>query len=202
MLHIYRSRYFWRIAPVLFVGMGISQGLGTLYVYSWLTDVTGFDGARAASAVGWVILISAVNFALLGPLAEHLGRRGLGAMVLPVTGQVLALVLLCLLAAQFHQGAVPLWVFYTMAAGTSTLAFTALAQAFPVQLIGRAYTAFNLLGFLSTAGAQWLVGAVLDAYPRTATGAAPEGYQTAFIVLAGIQLTATAWFAWASRKPA
>jgi MFS family permease len=196
---IFRNRYFWRITPLMCIGMGISQGLGTLYVYSWLTDVSAFDGGRAATAVGWVTLVSAANFALLGPLAEYLGRRGVGPLFLPVAGQLLSLVLLCLLAAQVHRGAIPLWMLYTVAAGTSTLSFSALAQVFPLELIGRAYTAFNLLGFLTTASAQWLVGYVLDLYPRTSLGASPEGYQSAFFMLAAVQLAAAVWFAWASR---
>jgi MFS family permease len=195
LLSIYRDGYFWRVSPWMFLSMGISQGLGTLYVFSWLTDVTGFSVSDAASAVALVTLISVANYGLLGPLAERLGRRGVSPLAVPVVGQTVAMVMLSVLAAQFHAGAISQWTFWTIAAGSTTLIFAALAQAFPPHLIGRVYTAFNLLGFLSTAIGQWLVGWVLDMYPRTADGsAAPEGYQTAFLALLSLQLAGAGWF--------
>ena len=67
-------------------------------------------------------------------------------------------------------------------------------------MMGRVYTAFNLLGFLTTAVVQWLVGFILDIYPRTALGgAAPEGYRLAFLVLVGCQFLAACWYLLATR---
>ena len=87
-----------------------------------------------------------------------------------------------------------------MMAGTTTLAFAALSQAFPGHMIGRAYTAFNLLGFLATAAVQWLVGFTLDMFPRAELGgAAAEGYRLAFLLLLACQFAAACWFALASR---
>jgi hypothetical protein len=115
-------------------------------------------------------------------------------------GQTMAMLMLLLLAAQVEVAVVPQWMAWTMMAGTATLAFAALSQAFPAHMIGRAYTAFNLLGFLATAAAQWLVGYVLDLYPRTDSGgAAAEGYRAAFLALLTAQILAAGWFALATR---
>ena len=102
--------------------------------------------------------------------------------------------LLAGLSAQIMMGVVPQWVLWTMLAGTATLVFAALAQAFPVHLIGRVYTAFNLLGFMTTASVQWYVGYVLDQYPDPATG-----YKVAFFGLLGLQIVTAGWFVMASR---
>jgi hypothetical protein len=89
---------------------------------------------------------------------------------------------------------------WTVVGGTTTLVFAALSQAFPTHMIGRAYTALNLLGFLSTAAVQWLVGFTLDLFPRGELGgAAPEGYRMAFLLLAACQLAVACWFALAAR---
>jgi hypothetical protein len=111
----------------------------------------------------------------------------------------MAMLLLLMLAAQLEVAVVPQWMAWTMMAGTATLAFAALSQAFPAQMIGRAYTAFNLLGFLATAAAQWLVGVVLDLYSPAHAGATAEGYRMAFHILLAIQLLAATWFVLATR---
>ncbi len=200
LLSIYRDGYFWRVAPWMFVAMGVSQGLGTLYVFSWLTDVAEYSVSRAATGVAIVSLVSAANFALMGPLSEALEKRGYSPLVLPVLGQTVAMVLLAVLSAQIMLGVVPQWVLWTMLVGTSTLIFATLAKAFPVHLIGRVYTAFNLLGFFTTALVQWFVGFVLDQYPRTELGvASADGYQVAFFSLLSLQLVAASWFVVATR---
>jgi hypothetical protein len=54
---------------------------------------------------------------------------------------------------------------------------------------------------LFTAVVQWLIGKVLDLYPRTAEGgAAPEGYQTAFGILLAIQVVGMVWYFWARKS--
>jgi MFS family permease len=192
---IFCDGYFWRVSPLMFISMGISQGLGTLYVFSWLTGVAGQDTASAATSISVVTLVSAANFALLGPLAERLVQRGHSPMLLPLLGQLLAMLLLTLLAMQVMIGAVPQWVLYTMAAGTTTLVFVALSRAFPAAMIGRAYTAFNLLSFLAAALVQWLVGFMLDwLSPAGSAGVTADAWRWAFLLLVACQLLALAWY--------
>lgn len=200
LLAIFRDGYFWRIAPWMCVSAGVAQGLNTLYIFSWFTDVALFSASVAASGVALVTLVSALNFAVLGPLAEKLGKRGYGPLFLPIVGQILAMLGLVLLALQIQVGVVSQWMVWTVVAGTTTLAFSALSQAFPSHMIGRAYTAFNLLGFLATAVVQWLVGLTLDLYPRAQHGGADaQGYQMAFLLLVACQLAAACWFVLAAR---
>jgi MFS family permease len=200
MASVYADGYFWRIAPWMFVSMGVTQGLSTLYVFSWFTDVALFSVSQGATAVSFVTLASAINFSVMGTVSERMSARGHGPMFVPIIGQSMAMILLALLATQILVAVVPQWVVWILFAGTATLAFAALSQAFPAHMMGRVYAAFNLLGFMTTAGAQWLVGRVLDMYPHSDSGAAaPEAYQLAFILLLACQATAAAWFVLASR---
>jgi hypothetical protein len=68
-----------------------------------------------------------------------------------------------------------------------------LARNYPPQMAGRVYTGFNQMSFLMTAGIQWLVGWLLDLFPRTGAGASPEGYKLAFAAVLGIQVLGALW---------
>jgi len=197
---IYSDAYFWRIVPWMFLSVGVSQGLGTLYVLPWLTEVAAFSRGDAATALMFVAGVSIINFALLGPFAEFMIRKGFNQMTVPIAGLMMSMVLLGLLVIQVQFAVLPIWMFWSMTVGVTTLIFAGMAKAFPPELMGRVYTAFNLLGFLFTAIVQWLIGKVLDLYPRTIDGgAAPEGYQTAFGILLAIQVVGMVWYFWAKK---
>ncbi|MBM3555602.1 MAG: hypothetical protein FJX47_08620 [Alphaproteobacteria bacterium] len=111
-----------------------------------------------------------------------------------LVGAVLHLVVLILLAWPATVLAVPLWMALGFLGNISALAFTVLGQHFPPGLAGRATTGLNLFLFVATFTMQSAVGWVLDRFPATATGYAPEGYGVAFFGLAAIQLCGIAWF--------
>ena len=48
---VYTDAYFWRIAPWMCVSVGVAQGLGTLYLFSWFTDVAVLPVPAAATGV-------------------------------------------------------------------------------------------------------------------------------------------------------
>jgi MFS family permease len=198
---IYTDAHFWRIAPWIFLSVGVSQGLGTLYVLPYLTEVADFTRGDAATSLMLVSGVTIINFALLGPFAEFMARKGFDYMTLPVAGLMISMVLLGVLTLQVQYAVLPIWMFWSMTVGVTTLIFAGMTKAFPTDLMGRVYTAFNLLGFLFTAVVQWLIGRVLDLYPRTADGAAAsEGYQMAFAMLLGIQVVGMLWYFWARRS--
>ena len=197
---IYSDQHFWRIVPWLFLSVGVSQGLATLYVVPWLTTVAEYSVGDAAMAQTWIVAMAIVNFALLGPLAEKMVKMGYGEMTLPVIGLGSSMVLMGLLTLQVQTGVVPIWMAWTMTIGATTLVFATFAKAFPAGLTGRVYTAFNLLGFLATAIVQWLIGRILDLFPDPDTGVATaEGYMWAFGILLAIQGAGAVWYVWATR---
>lgn len=187
---------FWRLASWFALSLGIAQGINTLYLVPWFRDVAGLSVSGAATAASWMTLMSALNFALMGPVAEALGRRGASNLLVPVLGQCLALLLLASLAISPEGATVPRWLAWTVCSGTSTLAFAVLAGAYPAHLIARVYTAFNLLGFLVTAACQWLVGWVLDGYAEPGGTLPAQAYSVAFGLLAAAQALVGAWFGW------
>lgn len=196
--HIYGSAYFWRVTPFAFISLGISQGVGTLYVFSWLTDVAEYTPGEAASLLTLTASVAILNFLALGPLAERLERKGHGPMLVPTIGLSLSMVAMAMLILQWTGGVIMIWLLWTMSIATGVLTMPALAKAFPSFLSGRAFTAFNMMGFVMTAISQWTVGYVLDLYPRTSVGASPDGYSAAFGILLGLQALGLIWYAVAS----
>jgi MFS family permease len=188
---VYGSGYFWRTTPWAFISIGISQGVGTLYVLSWLKGVGGETTSSATNVLFAIAFVSIFNYLLVGHLMEWLGRRGFGPMTIPYTGIFGSMLVLALIIA--WPGATLLWVFWALSIGWASLTVASLARAFPVYLAGRVYTGFNQMSFLMTSIIQWLVGMLLDFYPRVGADAAPESYRLAFAAVLGIQLLGGLW---------
>ena len=60
-------------------------------------------------------------------------------------------------------------------------------------MAGRVNTALNVFGFIGMFSGQWAVGLVLNLWPQTATGYAPQAYTWA---LGGAWLVQAAGIAW------
>jgi predicted MFS family arabinose efflux permease len=188
---VYGDGYFWRTTPWAFISIGISQGVGTLYVISWLKGPGGLGLSGATDILFLIAFVSIFNYLLVGYLMEWLGKRGFGPMTVPYTGVFLSMVAMGLIVA-FPRAAL-LWIFWALSIGWASLTMASLGRAFPVSLAGRVYTGFNQMSFLMTSIIQWVVGTLLDFYPRVGTGAAPESYRLAFAAVLGIQLLGGLW---------
>ena len=170
--------------------MGISQGIGTLYVISWMTDVADYSISSAANVLTLTAGVSVINFLIMGPVAEALVRRGYAPMVMPIWGVLISMAAMVLLAAQWTWAAPGIWLVWTIGIGANVLSFAAISRAFPVHLSGRAVTAVNLMGFAFTAVSQWSVGFTLDLFPDDVA----SGYQVAFGVLLAAQALGGLWY--------
>ena len=75
------------------------------------------------------------------------------------------------------------------------LAYPWLSSHFGSALSGRANTAMNLVIFASAFVVQSAIGALIDLYPRSATGGyPPEAYRWAFGVFLCLQVAMLGWF--------
>ena len=64
---------------------------------------------------------------------------------------------------------------------------------------GRVHTALNVFVFIGMFCGQWAVGIVLNQWPQTTTGYAPEAYAWALGMLWLVQFAGLAWL-WAGRR--
>jgi len=76
-----------------------------------------------------------------------------------------------------------------------------MVAAFPPSYAGRVTTSSNFVVFLVIFAGQWAMGKVVDLWPRTATGYAPDGYTWAFGALFILQLASLAWLLVSRGRP-
>lgn len=66
-------------------------------------------------------------------------------------------------------------------------------------MTGRVNSALNVSVFIGMFSGQWAVGLVLNLWPQSATGYAPQGYAWALAGLWLLQVTGLAWL-WGGRR--
>jgi hypothetical protein len=66
-------------------------------------------------------------------------------------------------------------------------------------MAGRVNTALNVFVFVGMFSGQWAMGLVLNLWPQTPAGYAPEAYPWALGMLWLVQLAGLAWF-WSGRR--
>ena len=71
-----------------------------------------------------------------------------------------------------------------------------------VSLSGRVTTSLNFVVFPAVLLCQWGQGKILDLWPRTATGYAPEGYAVAVLVFIALQVASLLWILLSPARPA
>jgi len=192
---IYRDRVFLGLAPLLATTAGAQIGLQTLWAGPWLKDVAGLDRTGVAN----VLFISAAGFfagiLISGAVADWLSRRGVSLITVMLgflAVYVLAQIAIILPIRGYDAW---LWSLFGMCGQVAVLAYPWLSSYFGVKLSGRSNTAANLLMFLAAFAIQYVVGVVIDLWPRTASGGYPvEAYSAAFAGTLAIQLLAFFWY--------
>jgi len=79
------------------------------------------------------------------------------------------------------------------------LSYALLARRYPREMAGRVNTALNVFVFAGMFSGQWAVGLVLNLWPQTAVGYAPEAYGWALGTLWLVQAAGLAWL-WQGRR--
>jgi len=185
---------FQRTAAMAACSQSAVVSLTTLWMSTWLRDVAGYDRAAIGRALFVVNIALIAGFLAFGWISDARARRG--ASPLPVVAGALALASACLaLLALGSRGLIlSLWAGFAFFGSAATLGYSILSRRFPKHLAGRANTALNTFIFAGMFLGQWGVGLVLERWPRSAAGYAPEAYFWAFGLLWLAQLAGLAWF--------
>jgi MFS family permease len=179
--------------------IGASQmaavSLGTLWVATWLRDVEGYSQAEIARALLAFSLAMIGGYVVFGRAADAMSRRGQSTVPLLAGGIAVASLCLLLLVLGVRTGALALWCILFTGATGGVLAYPLLAKRYPKEMAGRVNTALNVFMF----SGQWAAGIVLNQWPQTPTGYAPEAYSWALGMLWLIQFAGLAWL-WTGRR--
>jgi MFS family permease len=196
------DRAFQRLAGCVGASQAAAVALQTLWVANWLRDVAGYDRGGVAFGLLVINLGMIAGYVGFGRAADAFARTGRSIVPLILGGVAcssLALGLIILGGGEIPpRGALALW-FAFVAGGTAVvLSYSLLSRRYPKEMAGRANTAANVAGFVGMFCGQWAIGLVLDLWPSSATGYAPEGYPWALGMVWAVQLAGLAWL-WSGR---
>jgi predicted MFS family arabinose efflux permease len=188
---------FLRLAICLGASQCAAVALQTLWIATWLRDVAGYTPAEVARGLLAVNVAMIAGYLGFGQAADRMQRRGRNPLHLLLGG--VAASAACLGLAVFGLGALAVWCVF-VATGTSVvLGYSIFSRRTPPAMAGRVNTAINLVGFIGMFSGQWAIGLVLDRFPPTATGYAPEAYPWALGLVWAVQLAGLAWL-WSGRQ--
>jgi MFS family permease len=164
---VWRSRYFWRMAPLGFVNYGGMVAIQTLWAGPWMTQVGGWSSIEAATGLFVINLTMLCTFWTWGMVTPQLSRRGvhpnsLIAWGLPSSFAVMGL--LIGLADGVGTWAAALLALFCVTSSFVSLAQPAVGQACPAALAGRALSAYNLVIFSGIFVVQWGIGLAVDLF--------------------------------------
>lgn len=184
---------FWRIAAPFIVTHGAYQAVQGLWLGPWLADVGGLGREGVARLLFVTAGTYAVGSVVFGSFADRLAARGISRLTTYKVGLAVSFAaFVCMAADVALPRAAVLGVYgFTVIAGA--LAFALVTPQLPPEMSGRAITAVNFAHFGVSFACQWAIGAVLRAYPVVDGRYAPDGYATALLAIAGLQLATLLW---------
>jgi MFS family permease len=194
--------FYWRVQPLLAVQQTAFIGSISLWIGPWLRDAGGItDSAARADIQLWATAMTAVGFALSGLVTSGFRRLG----VSDFTSCAVTSTLFALNCGWIAFGATghPMisWMLFGLLGALPIQYMPMLVASFPHEYAGRVSTSSNLFVFLVIFAGQWALGKVVDLWPRTATGYAPDGYTWSFAALFILQLAGLAWMALSRARP-
>ncbi|MCD6047087.1 MAG: sugar phosphate permease [Gammaproteobacteria bacterium] len=193
---IYRSPYFWRIAPIAAAAFACNMAVVGLWAGPWFTEVAHLSISQSANHLFVLSLSLIAGILLNGMIADWLMHRfNLSITTMVGIGLGFFLIAQLLLLCQFAPGSYFLWVLFGFFGRTATLSYAAVSAHFPPSHAGRSTTALNLLFFLLAFFMQSGMGLIVNLWPRLSTGKYPVvAYETAFGIILGVQVLAYIWF--------
>jgi predicted MFS family arabinose efflux permease len=193
-----RDAAFLRLAICLGASQFAAVSLQTLWIATWLRDVAGYAAAEVARGLLAVNVAMIVGYLAFGGFADALHRRRRSALPLLAGGVGVSSMTLGLLILGFPLSLF-LWCVFIGAGTAVVLAYSILSRRYPRAMAGRTYTAINVFGFIGMFTGQWSIGLVVDLWPQTARGYAPEAYTWALGMTWIVQLAGLAWL-WSGRS--
>jgi MFS family permease len=193
---IFRDRGFLRFLPAIMVLSALNFTFQGLWAGPWLRDVAGLDDGPRAVALLLYAMGLVTGSLVTGQAASFAQARGFSAMFVPylgIGGVLLAQAALVVAPGGFWPMAA-IWFVFSFCGSVGVAGYAAMGQGFPPELQGRVATAINFSMLVLVFVLQTGIGAILDLWPRTATGGwDPAGYAVALSATFLLQALAAAW---------
>lgn len=187
------EKYFWAVAIWFFFLIGVFFSFGGMWAGPYLMHTYGMTRAQAGSILNMIAVGMIVGSPLMSVLSDKVFHSR--KTVLIIFSGLLVLLMLVLNLVPQGLPRIGLYVFMLLfaVAGSAivVIGFTTTKELFPVEIAGTSVGTVNLFPFLGGAVFQPVLGWVLDAYPKTASGSySLEGYKAILMVLLGASVVA------------
>jgi MFS family permease len=190
---------FWRAALCIGASQLAAVSLGTLWVATWLRDVAGYTQAEVARGLLVFSFAMIAGYIGFGRAADARSRAGRSPLPLLAGGVGVASLCLAALVLGVRGGALVLWAVFFGCSTAVVLAYAVLGRRYPREMAGRVNTALNVFVFVGMFSGQWAVGLILNLWPQSEIGYAPEAYRWALGMLWIVQAAGLAWL-WSGRR--
>jgi predicted MFS family arabinose efflux permease len=196
---IFADPYFLRFVPAIMILSGLNFVYQGLWAGPWLRDVAGFgDAARAIVLFAYAGGMAAGSL-LTGQAASFFQARGQSPMLVPCIGMGVQIVIQAVLIFAAPSGMAALcliWFVFALSGSSGPSGYAAVGQRFGAEYAGRVATAINGSMLVLVFLLQYLIGAIIDLWPRTAAGGwDAAGYGWAMGVTLLLQAATILW-AW------
>ncbi len=198
---VWRSAYFWRMAPVGFFCYAGMLAVQTLWAGPWMTVVGGYTPLSAAKGLFGINLSMLITFWIWGLITPRLAKRGITANQLIAWGQPISFTVLfslIWLGPDLGDATAVVIALFCIASTFVALAQPAVGMAFPPHLAGRALSAYNLVIFVGVFVVQWGIGLGVD-YFKSLGWPPVLAFQSAFTVFGLCAVLSYVYFHWANR---
>ncbi|HET8747818.1 MAG TPA: MFS transporter [Ramlibacter sp.] len=192
---VWRSAYFWQMAPLGFVVYGGLIAVRTLWAGPWMIRVAGYDPVASAGGLFTINLSMLAAFWSWGWITPWLQRRGVHVDRLIAWGVPLHFAATAALIVAGPAAGAGLLAVYCVSATFVSLAQPAVGMHFPAAVAGRALSAFNLLIFLGVFVIQWGIGLLVDGFGALGVGEV-SAFRFAFAIFLACCMLSYAWFLW------
>ena len=190
---VFSQLFFWRLVLPFVVCHAAYLALQGLWLGPWLYDVAGQERRSVANYLFVTAAAYTVGSVFFGVASDRLAQAGLSRLTMFKLGMAISVAMFCLLAMGATRGLGVLLSIYGFTTISASLAYALLPPAFPPAMTGRVTTASNVLMFALSFLFQWGIGAVLRQYPVADGQYSAQGYSTALVLLAVLQLAVLAW---------
>jgi len=177
---------FWPVAVWFFFDCGIFFAFGGLWAGPYLRDTYGLTKAQAGAILSMTAWAMIFGGPLLGWLSQKVLRSRKKTFILCTSILVALLLFLNIFPSGLPLAVLYAWFFLFSVSSSAivVMAFTTTKELFPVEIAGTSVGTVNFFPFFGGAVFMPVLGWVLDAYPRGATGAYPvAGYHMILVLL-------------------
>lgn len=169
---VFRHPAFIRFVPAVILLTVMNFTYQGLWAGPWLRDVGGVGDTGRASLLLVYALALTVGAPVMGMLTSLTQRHGLPPLAVPwaCAGALIVIQLLLMTGPTDPAVLGVLWFLFPFFTAAGPSGYAVITQHFPLAYVGRVSTAINVTMLLSVFLLQSTIGAILDLWPRTATG--------------------------------